>query len=159
MVWLGGGDEEVTEQENREWLDEKLRHWEIHGFGLYALFEVGEREASPGQASFGRFVGRAGIHQVAPDVGEVVGDPVAIELMYAFAFDAWGHGFAREIGRRLLEVARDDLGRSEIIADTVPHNVRSRRVLEDLGFIYEREFWHDNHTMVLYRKALGVAGG
>ncbi len=107
----------------------------------------------------GRLVGRAGIQQVEPDVGEVVGDPSAIELMYALAFDAWGQGFASEIARRLLEVARDDLGRAEIIADTVPHNVRSRRVMEGLGFIYEGEFWHDDHTMVLYRKALGVAGG
>ena len=186
VAWLGGGQEEITEQENREWLDEKLRHWELHGFGLYALFEVGLRGAprplsiatastpppsaapsiaeplhlmSPLSPPLGRFVGRAGIHRVDPDVGEVVGDPGAVELMYALAFDAWGHGFAGEIGRRLLEVARDDLGRSEIIADTVPDNVRSRRVMESLGFIYERAFWHDDHTMVLYRKALGVAGG
>ena len=177
--WLGAGDEEITERENREWLDEKLRHWEAHGFGLYAWFEVdgvstpsdaasgsapsdaasdaAPGSALPGSAPPGRFVGRAGIHRVDPDVGEVVGDPEAIELMYALAFDAWGHGFASEIGRRLLEVARDDLGRAEIIADTVPHNVRSRRVMEGLGFVYEREFWHDDHTMVLYRKTLGVA--
>jgi GNAT superfamily N-acetyltransferase len=189
--WLGGGDEEITEQENREWLDEKLRHWESHGFGLYAWFEVdgagapsgsaldpapdsasdpppsdSAPDSAPGFAPLGsasgsappgRFAGRAGIHRVDPDVGEVVGDPEAIELMYALAFDAWGHGFAGEIGRRLLEIARDDLGRAEIIADTVPHNVRSRRVMEALGFVCEREFWHDDHTMVLYRKTLGVA--
>jgi len=40
VSWLGGGKREISEQENREWLDEKLRHWEIHGFGLYALFEL-----------------------------------------------------------------------------------------------------------------------
>ena len=160
VSWLGGGDEEISEQENREWLDEKLRHWEAHGFGLYAWFEAGGAGASGSpldDAPLGRFVGRAGIHRVDPDVGEVVGDPEAIELMYALAFDAWGHGFAGEIGRRLLEVARDDLGRAEIIADTVPHNVRSRRVMEGLGFVYEREFWHDDHTMVLYRKTLGAS--
>jgi RimJ/RimL family protein N-acetyltransferase len=169
VSWLGGGDEEITEQENHEWLDEKLRHWEAHGFGLYAWFEAdgastppdsasdGAVDAASSSAPPGRFVGRAGIHRVDPDVGEIVGDPEAIELMYALAFDVWGHGFAGEIGRRLLEVARDDLGRAEIIADTVPHNVRSRRVMEGLGFSYEREFWHDDHTMVLYRKTLGVA--
>jgi len=148
VAWLGGGEEEVTEQENREWLDDKLRHWELHGFGLYALF-----------AADGRLIGRAGIQQVAPDVGEVVGDPRAIELMYALAFDAWGQGYASEVARRLLEVARDDLGRAEIVADTVPHNVRSRRVMETLGFIYESEFWHDDHTMVLYRRALPALPG
>ena len=180
VAWLGGGDEEITAQENREWLDDKLRHWETHGFGLYALFEAkapvgggpagrpgapvgmpaGRPGAPPEQAPpIGRLVGRAGIQQVEPDVGEIVGDPAAIELMYALSFDAWGQGFATEIARRLLEVARDDLGRAEIIADTVPHNVRSRRVMEGLGFIYEGEFWHDDHTMVLYRRALGATGG
>src|SRR5271157_2236670 len=110
VAWLGGGHEEITEQENREWLDEKLRHWEVHGFGLYALFEVGlpgaarpashetasTQLASTHPASLGRFVGRAGIHRVDADVGEIVGDSNAIELMYALAFDAWGHGFASE---------------------------------------------------------------
>jgi ribosomal-protein-alanine N-acetyltransferase len=169
VAWLGG-EEEVTEQENREWLDDKLRHWELHGFGLYALFATGEPAAggppSDGQApahglpgADGRLIGRAGIQQVDPDVGEVVGDPQAIELMYALAFDAWGQGYACEIARRLLEVARDDLGRAEIVADTVPHNVRSRRVMEALGFAYEREFWHDDHTMVLYRRALPALPG
>ena len=179
MSWLGGGEEEISEAENREWLDEKLAHWERHGFGLYAWFArepaAAAQSSSPAAAAPatgapaaaspaaaapptpttpGAFIGRAGIHQVDPDVGEVVGDPAAIELMYALAYDAWGHGYASEISRRLLEVAADDLGRTEIIADTVPHNVRSRRVMEGLGFVYEREFWHDDHTMVLYRKAL-----
>jgi [ribosomal protein S5]-alanine N-acetyltransferase len=167
VSWLGGGEEEITEEENREWLDAKLAHWERHGFGLYAWFAREPAAAAPGApaapvtpvasaspVAFGTLIGRAGIHQVDPDVGEVVGDPAAIELMYALAYDAWGHGYASEISRRLLEVARDDLGRTEIIADTVPHNVRSRRVMEGLGFAYEREFWHDDRTMVLYRKAL-----
>ena len=174
LAWLGGGDQEITAQENREWLDDKLRHWEMHGFGLYALFEADTTGIASAEATgvasagttrvasagtLGRLVGRAGIQQVDPDIGEAVGDPAAIELMYALAFDAWGHGFASEVSRRLLEVARDDLGRSEILADTVPHNVRSRRVMEGLGFTYEGEFWHDDHTMVLYRRALGAPGG
>ncbi len=163
VSWLGGGEEEITEEENREWLAEKLAHWERHGFGLYAWFERESADASrggspapdsPAAGAPGTLIGRAGIHQVDPDVGEVVGDPAAIELMYALAYDAWGHGYASEISRRLLEVAADDLGRTEIVADTVPHNARSRKVMEGLGFVYEREFWHDDHTMVLYRKAL-----
>jgi len=181
LSWLGGGDDEITEPENREWLDDKLRHWETHGFGLYALFEIGaaaptgavavssrvEGAGSPdvgaasqdAGAAVGRLVGRAGIQQVDPDVGEILGDATAIELMYALAYDFWSRGLGTEIAGRLLEVARHDLGRAEIIADTMPHNLRSRRVMEGLGFVYEREFWHDDHTMVLYRRALGAPGG
>ena len=64
VAWLGGGEEEITEQENREWLDEKLRHWELHGFGLYAWFARGRtRRASvagrpPGAASPAADAGR-----------------------------------------------------------------------------------------------------
>ena len=48
VSWLGGGEEEITEAENREWLDEKLAHWERHGFGLYAWF-AREPGAAPGR--------------------------------------------------------------------------------------------------------------
>jgi len=183
VVWLGGGEAEVSEQENREWLDDKLAHWERHGFGLYAWF--GRDESAPGlavpasEARAGegealdeqgdppgarlappgaRLIGRAGLQRVDADVGELLGDPEAVELMYALSFAAWGRGYASEIGRELLRVARDDLGCAEIVADAVPHNVRSRRVMERLGFAYEREIWHDDHPMVLYRRRLVDAG-
>jgi RimJ/RimL family protein N-acetyltransferase len=176
----------VSEQENREWLDDKLAHWERHGFGLYAWFgrdasvpglEVPQAErprtgmsraqgrddrGDPADGSAvpagARLVGRAGLQRVDPDIGELLSDPDTIELMYALSFAAWGAGYASEIGRELLRVARDDLGAVEIVADTVPHNVRSRSVMERLGFAYERDIWHDDHPMVLYRKRLVEAG-
>ena len=103
-------------------------------------------------------VGRAGLQRVDADIGELIGDPDTVELMYALSFAAWGRGYATEIGRELLRVARDDLGCAEIVADTVPHNERSRRVMERLGFAYERDIWHDDHPMVLYRKHLVETG-
>ena len=64
VAWLGGGEEGVTEQENREWLDDKLRHWELHGFGLYALFAAGgpaaRRAAVPADGAAGRCPARTG---------------------------------------------------------------------------------------------------
>ncbi len=180
VSWLGGDEDGVSEQDNHEWLDDKLAHWERHGFGLYAWFgrdgtvpglevpanpaaglssvEVvahgaGEQAGPPGA----RLVGRAGLQQVDDDIGELIGAPAAVELMYALSFAAWGRGYASEIARELLRVARDDLGCAEIVADTVPHNERSRRVMEHLGFAYERDIWHDDHPMVLYRRRLDAA--
>ena len=171
VAWLGGGEAEVSGEENREWLDDKLCHWDEHGFGLYALFErdasgspVGApangspESAPPACAPAARLVGRAGLQQVDADIGELIGDPAAVELMYALAYEAWGRGFATEVARELVRVARDDLGCAEIVADTVPHNERSRRVMERLGFAYERDIWHDDHAMVLYRKRLVETG-
>lgn len=162
--WLGAEDEEVSAQENREWLEERSAHWNEHGFGLYALLEVdapgrtiahvGAEQGAGGTEAAGRFVGRAGLQRVDADVGKAVGDPGAVELMYALAYDAWGRGLATEIGERLISVARDDLGLKQIIADAVPHNERSRRVIERLGMDYQGEFWHDDHWMSWYRMAL-----
>ncbi len=148
--WLGAGeDEEVSAADNREWLNARIARWDEHGFGQYALFETDAPDAAAG-----RFAGRAGLQQVDADVGEAVGDPRTVELMYAFAHHAWGRGLATEIAGRLLNVARDDLGLSWLLADTVPHNLRSRGVMKRAGFVHMGEFWHDDHWMVWYRKDL-----
>jgi RimJ/RimL family protein N-acetyltransferase len=170
--WLGAADEEVTARDNRAWLDERMAHWDRHRFGMYTLFETAAADAAAdapeggviaatagrgsavGEAAGGRFAGRAGLQRVAANVGETVGDPGGVELMYALAHRAWGRGLATEIAGRLLEVARDDLGLAEVIADTVPDNARSRAVIERLGMAFQGSFWHDDHWMVWYRMAL-----
>ena len=151
VYWLDPDNpDEITEAENHEWLERHLRRWRDEGFGLYAVFE---REAVGERIDETRFVGRAALTTVPDDVAELVDAPGAVELGYAFARAAWGRGYAGEIGRRLLEVARDDLGLGEVVAYTMVENVRSRRVLERLGFVYDREFVHDGVPDVFYRRA------
>ncbi len=40
---------------------------------------------------------------------------------------------------------------SEVVSYTLPHNAASRRVMEKLGFSYEREIVHADLPHVLYR--------
>jgi RimJ/RimL family protein N-acetyltransferase len=58
-------------------------------------------------------------------------------LGYCFGEAAWGHGYATEAGRALLEWAFDTLDLNRVQADTDTRNLASARVLEKLGFVRE----------------------
>jgi ribosomal-protein-alanine N-acetyltransferase len=50
---------------------------------------------------------------------------------------AWGHGYATEAGRALLQWGFDTLDLNRVQAETDTRNVASARVLEKLGFVRE----------------------
>ena len=50
----------------------------------------------------------------------------------------WGEGFATEVGQAALDVAFGPLNLDDVVAFTLPHNGASRRVMEKLGFEYEK---------------------
>ncbi len=137
MTWLGGVG---TLAQTRAWIAAQEAEWREHGFGLWVIRESG-----------GLFVGRAGLQVVPGDVGAAISDAGAVELLYALVPAAWGHGYATEIGAALLRVAFTHLGLASVVAYTLPHNGRSRHVLEKLGMTYERDLVHDHQPHVLYR--------
>jgi [ribosomal protein S5]-alanine N-acetyltransferase len=133
MEWIGGTA--ADPEETRSWIDEKARHWRRHGFGVWVLDD----------AQTGVFVGRAGLqHTDVQGVDEV-------ELLYALRSEFWGRGLATEAGAALLGIAFSVASLRSVVAYTLPHNARSRRVMEKLGLTYEREFTHEDRTHVLYR--------
>jgi [ribosomal protein S5]-alanine N-acetyltransferase len=133
MEWLGGTAADA--EETRLWIEEKAAHWRRHSFGVWVLDDV----------QTGAFVGRAGLqHTDVQDVDEV-------ELLYALRPEFWGRGLATEAGAALLGIAFSSILLPSVVAYTLPDNVRSRHVMEKLGFAYEREFPHEDHAHVLYR--------
>ena len=58
-------------------------------------------------------------------------------LGYCLDQAAWGHGYATEAARVLLQWAFDTLDLNRVQAETDTRNVASARVLEKLGFRYE----------------------
>lgn len=56
-----------------------------------------------------------------------------LELGYWIARDHWGHGYATEAGRAVLDIART-LGHSEMRAEHFADNPASGKVLRKLGF-------------------------
>ena len=65
----------------------------------------------------------------------VEGDEV--EVGYLFLPEAWGHGYATEAARALLQWAFDTLDLNRVQAETDTRNAASARVLEKLGFVCE----------------------
>jgi [ribosomal protein S5]-alanine N-acetyltransferase len=63
-----------------------------------------------------------------------------VGLAYAVMSDYWNQGFATEMAWASLDVGFRRLGFPEIASWTLPANLASQRVLEKLGFRYEREF-------------------
>jgi [ribosomal protein S5]-alanine N-acetyltransferase len=126
--------------QSRELVAEILTHqdeaWERDGFGYWMWFET----------ATGLPVARGGLQRTEFD-----GRP-EVEVGWTTAAERWGEGFASELGAKSLEVA-GQLGLESIVAFTLPHNRASRRVMEKLGFVYEKTAPYKVYgDHVLYRR-------
>jgi [ribosomal protein S5]-alanine N-acetyltransferase len=65
-------------------------------------------------------------------------DPPELELLYGLHRAYWGHGYATEIARTVVEFGFTRVAMAEVRASTDGPNVASVRVLERLGFTLER---------------------
>ncbi|OLF75271.1 hypothetical protein AWH62_05475 [Maricaulis sp. W15] len=61
------------------------------------------------------------------------------EIGYWIGRPWWGQGLATELGRGLVDYARESLGTRRLIAGYYKDNPASGRVLEKLGFVHEGE--------------------
>jgi ribosomal-protein-alanine N-acetyltransferase len=111
-------------------------HWEQHGFGWYAFTD---RET-------GELVARGGPHNA-----HVAGRD-EVEIGWTVVPERWGQGLATELGAASLEVAFGPLGLVDVVSFTLPDNHASRRVMEKLGFAFERDTVYAGFPHVLYRR-------
>ena len=81
----------------------------------------------------GRVIGKAGLYRF-PEIG------------FIFHPDAWGHGFAREALRPVLDRAFGIHGLERVEADVDPHNAAALNVLGRLGF---QEFARKERTWLI----------
>jgi RimJ/RimL family protein N-acetyltransferase len=132
MITLGGIRSAPT---TRAFLRDNLRHWQRHDHGLWMFRDK----------ATGRFAGRGGLRRVV-----IHGRP-EVEISYALMAEFWGKGLATEIARLSLDTALGPLGLRDIVAFTIPTNHASRRVMEKLGFRYERGIFIHGLPHVLYR--------
>jgi RimJ/RimL family protein N-acetyltransferase len=115
--WLTPTGAPISRDDTAEQLARFRRHWNEHGFGIWALEE----------RTTGALVGRAGLqyHRLwlqEPELGWKL-DPVV-----------WGRGYATEAGAAGLRHAFETLGRERVVSIIHPRNEPSIRVAERLGF-------------------------
>jgi RimJ/RimL family protein N-acetyltransferase len=136
MAFIGGP--RPPEQTRRN-LDDSLAQWSRLGFGVYVLRDAGT----------GAPVGRAGLYRRELD------GVMETDLGYTFLPEAWGKGYATEIGAAVLRAGFEGARLATIVAFTAADNAASRRVMEKLGMRYEKDFEYVGKRRVLYRAAAG----
>jgi [ribosomal protein S5]-alanine N-acetyltransferase len=124
MKTLSANGKPLSEEATREHLRQAVEHWQQHEFGFW-IFRA---------KSDGRFIGRGGLKKYEIVESEIVG------LAYAVMSDHWNQGVASEMAEASLRIGFEQLGFPEITSWTLPTNVASQRVMEKLGFRYERDF-------------------
>ena len=61
----------------------------------------------------------------------------AIEVGWRLARESWGHGYAPEAARAVVDFAFTELGLDEIVSITTVGNVKSRRVMAKIGMTHD----------------------
>lgn len=105
------------------WIARQQAHLEAHGFCLWAI----ESKES------GEFMGAAGLLHIGYDAHFTP----AVEVGWRVARRFWGNGYAPEAACAAISFGFEHRGLQEIVANTVPTNRNSRRVMEKLGMSYD----------------------
>lgn len=112
----------LSRQESDARADRIEAHFRQHGFGLWAVEILG---VTP----FAGFVGLSIPPFEAPFTP-------CLEAGWRLAAAHWNRGYATEGARAALDFAFRWLGADEVVSYTVPHNLRSRRVMEKIGMAH-----------------------
>jgi RimJ/RimL family protein N-acetyltransferase len=128
--WLTGP---WSDEQAHQYATSSAEAWRRDGIHKWMVYE----------RSTGELVGRGGLSLMGQDVhpttdiDALLDDPtwrmIPLEVGWAVTSRFRGNGMAVEIGQAAIEVARDELGATRVIAFTERHNVASRRVMEKLG--------------------------
>lgn len=116
--WVGSPEGKDREETWRH-LAYLVGHWELRGFGLWAVDEI----------ESGDLVGQIGL--LRPE-----GWP-GLEVGWVVARPHWGKGYAPEAARASMDWARNELGAGHLISLIADDNERSARVAEKLGMAVE----------------------
>ena len=121
--------------QSREMLERWLALWNEHGFGYWTAIEKNTSTV----LSFGGLSPKEVKGQVLPN------------LYFRFRPEAWGRGYAAEMGRAALEAGCDLLPYSKVIASVRPDNAPSVGLLERLGLEKYGEVKDQYGLSYLYR--------
>jgi RimJ/RimL family protein N-acetyltransferase len=136
----------MTEAETRQSIDHAKQHFEVHGFGRWAV-EIADSE---------RFIGFVGI---SIPTYALPFSP-CVEVAWRICAEEWGNGYAPEAAAEAMRDGFERVGLQEIVSFTTSINLKSRRVMEKLDMKYcpAEDFDHpmvaEGHRLrghVLYR--------
>jgi RimJ/RimL family protein N-acetyltransferase len=112
----------LSSAEVAETIEESIGDFAAYGYGIW-LIELGSGTGSGPSPGPGR-VGTAGLRPL---------EESGLEIFYSLAPGAWGHGYATEAARAVVEYALGPLGLPEVLAEVDEGNVASVAVVKRLG--------------------------
>ncbi len=107
-------DAVLSAAEVTETIEESVRDFAASGYGIWFL-ELGSRAG---------LVGTAGFRPL---------EESGLEIFYSLAPGAWGHGYATEAARAVVEYGLGPLGLPEVLAEVDEGNTASVAVVKRLG--------------------------
>jgi RimJ/RimL family protein N-acetyltransferase len=113
----------LTPQESDDLIARIEKHFDQLGFGIYAA-ELIETRA---------FIGFIGLNIPGFEAPFMP----AVEIGWRLAYDYWGRGLATEGARAVADYAFETLQIPNLVSLTVPTNLRSRRVMENIGMVHD----------------------
>lgn len=135
----------LTKEESSAWIKKINQGCKENGFGLWAA-----------ALKTGELIGYVGINTCTFKADFTP----CVEIEWRLGSQFWGHGYATEGAKAVLEYTFNKLNLKEIVAFTVPANIRSIRIMEKIGMerVLDGDFHHPNlskdHPLslhVLYR--------
>ena len=110
-----------------ETIEESIRDFAARGFGIWLIeLASGARlaDTAAGLADLADLAGTAGLRPLAES---------GLEIFYSLAPGAWGHGYATEAARAIVEYGLGPLGLPEVLAEVDEGNAASVAVVKRLG--------------------------
>jgi [ribosomal protein S5]-alanine N-acetyltransferase len=126
------GDEPFESTEEARDFLENYSDYRRNGFGRWGVVLKGT----------GELIGWCGLKRDR-ETGEV-------DLGYRFFQDSWNKGYATEASVACLEIGKTKFGLEHLIARARKENPASYKVMEKLGFTFEKEYLKDGENWVLY---------
>jgi RimJ/RimL family protein N-acetyltransferase len=121
MRYVGTGQPNADLEQTRGWLGRMIAHQAKHGCCYWAVVEK----------ETGELIGSCGMAHRLEGGAE-------LDFGYTLARSRWGRGYATEAAAACLRYAFENLRLKELAASVDSRNIASRRVLEKVGFVYQR---------------------
>lgn len=127
-------------KETIDYTKKRHSHWTEHGFGIW-IFRDKETK---------RFIGKGGFEFVENSDKEIFLDLIVTPKY-------WNQGYGTEIGKACLKIAFDQLHLEGISCCVLSGSLASQRVMEKLGFKYNRDIVNVDSTYLIYNMVQELA--
>ena len=111
----------IPQKSVKQSLSTFIEHWQQRNYGIWAIVDRDSSQA----------IGYCGLRYLE-ELGEV-------ELLYGLARDYWGRGIITQAAKASISFGFETANLKRIIALVLPENQASKRVIEKVGFDYEKQ--------------------